>query len=148
MRRMSIVFHKILVLILLKIQFKVIWGMLWEMWRLKFLKQNFFLVQLRRYIILLIDWSCFIMGLMKSGINLLIKRWNRYNRCWIHVQIKNVKKLLRNKIYLMMASKQSNKKNKVIQVIFKKRISIRRQISKVNKISQIVLEVILIAFNV
>ena len=148
MRRMSIVFHKILVLILLKIQFKVIWGMLWEMWRLKFLKQNFFLVQLRRYIILLIDWSCFIMGLMKSGINLLIKRWNRYNRCWIHVQIKNVKKLLRNKIYLMMASKRSNKKNKVIQVIFKKRISIRRQISKVNKISQIVLEVILIAFNV
>ena len=148
MRRMSIVFHKILVLILLKIQFKVIWGMLWEMWRLKFLKQNFFLVQLRRYIILLIDWSCFIMGLMKSGINLLIKRWNRYNRCWIHVQIKNVKKLLGNKIYLMMASKRSNKKNKVIQVIFKKRISIRRQISKVNKISQIVLEVILIAFNV
>ena len=148
MRRMSIVFHKILVLILLKIQFKVIWEMLWEMWRLKFLKQNFFLVQLRRYIILLIDWSCFIMGLMKSGINLLIKRWNRYNRCWIHVQIKNVKKLLSNKIYLMMASKRSNKKNKVIQVIFKKRISIRRQISKVNKISQIVLEVILIAFNV
>ena len=88
------------------------------------------------------------MGLMKSGINLLIKRWNRYNRCWIHVQIKNVKKLLGNKIYLMMASKRSNKKNKVIQVIFKKRISIRRQISKVNKISQIVLEVILIAFNV
>ena len=148
MHKMNIVFHKISVQILLKIQFKVIWGMLWEMWRLKFLKQNFFLVQLRRYIILLIDWSCFIMGLMKSGINLLIKRWNRYNRCWIHVQIKNVKKLLGNKIYLMMASKRSNKKNKVIQVIFKKRISIRRQISKVNKISQIVLEVILIAFNV
>ena len=148
MHKMNIVFHKISVQILLKIQFKVIWGMLWEMWRLKFLKQNFFLVQLRRYIILLIDWSCFIMGLMNSGINLLIKRWNRYNRCWIHVQIKNVKKLLRNKIYLMMASKRSNKKNKVIQVIFKKRISIRRQISKVNKISQIVLEVILIAFNV
>ena len=37
----------------------------------------------------------------------------------------------------MMASKRSNKKNKVIQVIFKKRISIRRQISKVNKIFEI-----------